>query len=302
MPSLRRNYTIRLARRDIFHNQPVARKPMEYKRNETAESPNGTVNPTTSVEAADGRYAPGRRANESWTSRRTEKSVRHLSWGRKVWYSLLTLLLRGVMRLFWWSCPVHRVIGSEHLNGLRSSGSPTIIAYWHQMHLFCGNYLLRRSKAGDRLAFLISPSLTGEVPAAVVRHWNVRVLRGSSTRSGGQSMRKMHQLMVHDRYSIVITADGPKGPLHEFKPGALLISRMTGASIVPIAYGAKRFTNWHTWDQFIIPMPFTRIVIAIGEPYQIPKDARIEDFPAVQRQLEALVQKTGALAMEAAKA
>ena len=77
---------------------------------------------------------------------------------------------------------------------------------------------------------------------------------------------------------------------------------MTGASIVPIAYGAKRFTNWHTWDQFIIPMPFTRIVIAIGEPYQIPKDARIEDFPAVQRQLEALVQKTGALAMEAAKA
>lgn len=275
---------------------------MEYKRNETVESPDAAVSAATSVETADGRYAPGRRANESWTSGRTEVSMRHLSWGRKVWYSLLTLLLRGVMRLFWWSCPVRRVIGSEHLNELRSSDSPAIIAYWHQMHLFCGNYLLRRSKARDRLAFLISPSLTGEVPAAVVRHWNVRVLRGSSTRSGGQSMREMHQLLVRDQYSIVITADGPKGPLHEFKPGALLISRMTGAPIVPIAYGAKRFINWHTWDRFIVPMPFTRIVIAIGEPYEIPGDTRIEDFPAVQRQLEALVQKTVAVAQEAAKA
>lgn len=274
---------------------------MEYKRHGTAESPERAGTTATSVETADGRYAPSHRAAEGWTIGRAEASTRRLGRRRKLWYGLLAWLLGGILRFFWWSCRVQRVIGSEHLDELQSSGSPAIIAYWHQMHLLCASYLLRRSKAGDRIAFLISPSLSGEVPTAAARHWKVRVLRGSSTRSGGRSMRDMHQLMVGDRYSIVVTADGPRGPLHEFKPGALLMSRMTGAPIVPIAYGAKRFINWSSWDRFIVPMPFTRIAFAVGEPFRIPRDTRIEDLPKVQRQIEALMQKTAALANEALK-
>lgn len=274
---------------------------MQYQRNEMAESPETADTTATSVETAEGRYAPSHRAAEGWTIGRAEASKRRLSWGRKLWYGLLAYVLGGIMRWFWWSCRVKRVIGSEHLDELQSSGSPAIIAYWHQMHLLCANYLLRRGKAGDRIAFLISPSLTGEVPTAAARHWNIRVLRGSSTRSGGQSMREMHQVMVRDRYSIVVTADGPRGPLHKFKPGALLMSRMTGAPIVPIAYGAKRFVSWNSWDRFIIPLPFTRVALAIGEPFRIPKNTRIEDLPEIQQQIEVIMQKTAALANEAVK-
>ncbi len=114
-------------------------------------------------------------------------------------------------------------------------------------------------------------------------------------------MRDMHQLMVGDRYSIVVTADGPRGPLHEFKPGALLMSRMTGAPIVPVAYGAERFITWNSWDRFIVPMPFTRVALVIGEPFRIPRETRIEDLPDIQRQVERIMQKTAALANEAAK-
>jgi hypothetical protein len=274
---------------------------MQYKRNETAESPETAGTTATGVETADGRYAPSHRAAEGWTIGRAEASTRRLSRGRKLWYGLLAYVLGGIMRWFWWTCRVQPVIGSEHLDELQSSGSPAIIAYWHQMHLLCANYLLRRAKAGDRIAFLISPSLTGEVPTAAARHWNIRVLRGSSTRSGGRSMREMHQVMVRDRYSMVVTADGPRGPLHEFKPGALLMSRMTGAPIVPIAYGAKRSVNWNSWDRFIVPLPFTRVALAIGEPFRIPKDTRIEDLPEIQRQIEVMMQKTAAQANEAVK-
>ncbi len=172
---------------------------MEYKRHGTAESPERAGTTATSVETADGRYAPSHRAAEGWTIGRAEASTRRLGRRRKLWYGLLAWLLGGILRFFWWSCRVQRVIGIEHLDELQSSGSPAIIAYWHQMHLLCASYLLRRSKGGDRIAFLISPSLSGEVPTAAARHWNVRVLRGSSTRSGGRSMRDMHQLMVGDR-------------------------------------------------------------------------------------------------------
>ncbi len=79
------------------------------------------------------------------------------------------------------------------------------------------------------------------------------------------------------------------------------MSRMTGAPIVPIAYGAERFISWNSWDRFIVPMPFTRIALAIGEPFRIPRDTRIEDLPEIQRQIEGLMQKTAALANEAAK-
>ena len=84
--------------------------------------------------------------------------------------------------------------------------------------------------------------------------------------------------MLKNGYSIVTTADGPNGPKYEFKSGTILMARVAGVPIVPIACAADRAWYLDRWDNFMIPKPFARIMIAVGEPYPITRDVRLDDI------------------------
>ena len=255
----------------------------------------GAPEPPTEAESA---YGPSQRAKFYRPSDRGAGSTRRMSRGRRIWYWFVIALTRALLRFYWWSCRIHKVIGQEHLDALREHNQPAIICYWHQMHIFCAWFMFEQIKKGMKVGFLISPSVTGEVPAAIARGMGAHVLRGSSTRSGGQALRDMYQAVARERISPVTTADGPKGPLHEFKPGAALLARMTKAPVVPIVYVAEHYRNWDSWDQFIVPRPFTRIVIAVGEPMMVPKELGVDQLEPFQRTME----KTMARLIEQARA
>ena len=244
-----------------------------------------TDTPDSQTEQAQG-YAPSQRAKFYRPSDRGQGSTRRMSRGRRIWYWLVIGLTRTLLRFYWWSCRVEKILGQEHLDKLRDAGQPAIICYWHQMHIFCSWFMFEQIKKGMKVGFLISPSVTGEVPAAIARARGAHVLRGSSTRSGGQALRDMYQSVVKERISPVTTADGPKGPLHEFKPGAAVLARMTKAPIVPIVYVEWHYRNWNSWDEFIVPRPFTRIVIAVGEPMTVPKELAVDELEPFQRAVE----------------
>jgi lysophospholipid acyltransferase (LPLAT)-like uncharacterized protein len=49
--------------------------------------------------------------------------------------------------------------------------------------------------------------------------------------------------------------------------------------MLPMAYAASR--AWLVkWDKFVIPAPFARIAIAIGEPRYVP---RVTDAPGIEK-------------------
>jgi len=61
--------------------------------------------------------------------------------------------------------------------------------------------------------------------------------------------------------------DGPRGPLHEVKPGALLAARAAGGLIVPItARSSRAFIFDRAWDRYALPRPFAAVTIAAGTP------------------------------------
>ncbi len=247
-------------------------------------------------EEAHGAYAPSRDAKQSRATGLPRSSKRRMSRGRRAWYAVLVAAIRGFLALLWGTCRVVAVRGEEHLDPAARGAEPAVIVYWHQMHLFCAWLLARQVRRGLPLAVLTSPSVSGEVPAAIIRRWGMRPLRGSSTRASGEALRDMYRVVATDRESLVITADGPKGPLHEFKPGALLLARMSRAPVIPMAYAAAPCTNWRTWDRFLVPWPFSRVAVVIGEPVRVPRDAAMGDLPALAREMEARLQ---ALAEEA---
>ena len=51
---------------------------------------------------------------------------------------------------------------------------------------------------------------------------------------------------------------------------------MTSVPVVPVACAAEKAWYLDRWDKFMIPRPFTRVVLGIGAPYEIPSDVALD--------------------------
>ncbi len=227
---------------------------------------------TSNQKGATEVYPPGLRARQDRPTGEASRSKRRLTWRRRAAYALIAPVIKLSCRLLWLSCRIDCVLGQEVVERVLSEDKPIIPCYWHQCHIFCVYYMLQLNRLGLRVGCLLSPSLDGEVPAKIMRSWGVRVIRASSTRSGAQAIREIYRLIISESISPVITSDGPTGPAREFKPGGAILARLAQVPMIPFSYAAKSYWRLQTWDQFVIPKPFTRIVIAVGEPQWVPSD------------------------------
>jgi lysophospholipid acyltransferase (LPLAT)-like uncharacterized protein len=214
--------------------------------------------------------------------RRVTVSGRRMGPMRRALYSLAAPLLLGIVRLWWRSCPIVAVVGEEHLQSVLQRWPSFLPCYWHQHQLFGARYLMllqqqRRLRAG----FLISPSVDGELGAMIVRRLGGYVIRGSSSHTGALALKDYFQALIREKVCPIITPDGPRGPAFEFKPGAILLSQMSGRPMLPIAYAASRAKLVH-WDRFVLPMPFSRIAIGIGAPREVPKGTDAQGIAKLQ--------------------
>lgn len=219
-------------------------------------------------------------------SRRSTASLRSMSIGRRLYYFLGMPLLRFVFFLVHSTYRVEEVIGSEVAEKiLADKGQVYAPCYWHQHHVLCSCLMRRWIRRGFRACFLISSSVDGEVPDRIARSWGAEVIRGSSNQTGALVLRDMQQLMKRG-VSVVTTADGPNGPKYEFKVGAVLMARIGGAPMVPLACAADRAWTLNRWDDFMIPKPFARVVYAIGEPIMVPPDSPVNELEEFRVRME----------------
>jgi len=202
---------------------------------------------------------------------RRTRSRRRLTPLRRLLYRLAAPLAIGIVRLWWAMLPGGRVLGAGHLASAVAGHGAVIPVYWHGQQLLPVRHLLRARPAGLRLGFLISPSVDGELPAMLVRRVGGEVIRGSSSATGARALRDYYEALARNGISTAITPDGPHGPRRRFKPGAILVSQLSGRPLVPMAYAASRAWLFPTWDRFVLPLPFARTVLAIGEPVVVPK-------------------------------
>lgn len=210
---------------------------------------------------------------------------RRMTPARRLVYAVGGPLLAGLVRLLWWTCRVDRVIGKEFAEAAIADDRAYVPCYWHRDILVCLMTLRGWIRRGFKAAIIISPSVDGEVPARIARAWGAEVVRGSAKRTGALAMRDMHQVMKRG-VSIVTAADGPVGPPYYFKSGVLMTSRIGSAPMLPMGCAASSAWQFNTWDDFMVPKPFSRIVIAIGEPVEVPARASTEELEALRVALQ----------------
>jgi lysophospholipid acyltransferase (LPLAT)-like uncharacterized protein len=138
---------------------------------------------------------------------------------------------------------------------------PGVYAFWHRSLLACAH----RFRNLD-IAILISSSFDGELIARTVERLGFLVVRGSSSRGGVTGLRNM-QLAYAAGHRCAFTADGPRGPAFVAKPGTAQLANSVGGGLtagtwVGCFYGLPdRAWELKSWDRFLIPKPFSRVVV-----------------------------------------
>jgi lysophospholipid acyltransferase (LPLAT)-like uncharacterized protein len=235
--------------------------------------------------------------------RRSKRSSRRMSAGRRLAYAVGLPTLRALLFLLNATYRKKVIVGGEVVQRMIDSvGQPFVPCYWHQQHIVC-SYLVRDwLRRGLKAAYIVSASVDGEVPARVAHAWGAEVIRGSAAYTGALVLRDAKEMMNRG-VSVVTTSDGPVGPRFVFKAGTVLMARIGGAPMVPVACAASRAWYLDTWDEFMVPKPFARVAIAIGEPIEVPRNASMDDIEALrarmQDAIEALVQESRAAVVSA---
>jgi hypothetical protein len=171
------------------------------------------------------------------------------------------------------------VQGAEHLELIESAGHKPIIGFWHE-RIFLGTYFFR----GRGIVVLTSKSFDGEYIARFIQRFGYGAIRGSSSRGASRGLIEMIRAM-RDGLPMAFTLDGPRGPRHVAKPGAVLLAKKTGNPIIPFLVESKHFWRVNSWDKMQIPMPFARAAAMIGAPIYVAADA---DETSVEAKLSEL--------------
>lgn len=164
---------------------------------------------------------------------------------------LLGLVLRA------WGRTLRVHCDRAQLETAARAAGPVVFVFWHN-RLFFATRLLRLLRPNRRVTGLVSASRDGAALAKFLSFLGVRTVRGSSSRFGREAV---HRLVseLQAGYDVVVTPDGPRGPMYDMKPGALLAARRAGVPVVLIGVRCRATLKLRSWDGFRIPLPGARV-------------------------------------------
>jgi len=147
--------------------------------------------------------------------------------------------------------------------------APAIYAFWHRCLIpacFLGH--------GRQIAVLISTSFDAECSVRALSRFGYRTVRGSSTRRGMGALLGM-QKELESGHAVAFTIDGPKGPRYVAKPGPVLLARITGLPIICFHIALQHpWVLTKSWDQCMIPKPFSRALVRVSKLVRVPPDVQ----------------------------
>lgn len=188
-------------------------------------------------------------------------------------------LAAWMIRLLHASCRF-TILGKEHLDATVDYPRPAVFAAWH--YAFPVMIYFFRDRNG---ILMVSRSRDGEWIARVLRHLGFETARGSMGKGGAAALRKVLSHLGAG-YGAGLIADGSLGPPCVAQKGVLLLARYSGVPLVPISMAAHPCWRFPSWDRTVLAKPFSRIILAVGSPMWIDRQASPQQMEALRQELE----------------
>jgi lysophospholipid acyltransferase (LPLAT)-like uncharacterized protein len=199
-------------------------------------------------------------------------TVNHLSFPKRI----AVVSIAFAFRLIIWSLRVRITQRARDLIASRPTSS--LIFMWHNRMLL-GLCAFQRVGRSVPLTVLVSASRDGAIVAAVLRAFGMQSVRGSSSRRAVAATRELLQRIGAGR-NVIITPDGPRGPIYSVKQGTADLTRRHAPAIYILGLKCSGVWQLKSWDRFMIPKPFAKLDL------DVETIGTVEDFTAIQMQSE----------------
>lgn len=163
-----------------------------------------------------------------------------------------------------------KVINEEMVNQLKQQGKNIIYALWHG-RMFLPIWILRK----QNIQVVVSPSRDGEYLHRIISKFGYQSVRGSTSKNPSRTLVQILNKLNQGK-DIEIAPDGPQGPSHKVQPGIIWLARKSGMPIIPLTFAARRKKFFSSWDKFLFPFPFNKLVFIYGNPIYVSPADEIE--------------------------
>ena len=174
----------------------------------------------------------------------------------------LGFAMSAYIRLIAATCRVH---------GAPVTQEPAVLAFWHESNLAAAIAAQRLRRHQHHVSFS-TQTFRGEVMTAMLAALGAGSvpLPPEGDRTGATRLTLEMARIGREGSSVVISPDGPLGPPHRAKPGALIVARESGLPLQPWAVAARPAVRLRgRWDAHIVPLPFCRLRVFEAEPIRV---------------------------------
>lgn len=173
----------------------------------------------------------------------------------------------------------------EWIDYLKNGGT-VLLCTWHQQ-VFSAIYHFQNYQI-YKPSIMISQSKDGEIVSRLAKRVGWSPVRGSSSKGGREALKGMIDKLTETKLACHIV-DGPRGPLGKVKAGVIRLAHVTGATIVPFYVSAENAWNFKSWDKFLLPKPFSKVMLRFDKMIkfnEVQEEARFEEQ---RKQLEKIM-------------
>jgi lysophospholipid acyltransferase (LPLAT)-like uncharacterized protein len=185
------------------------------------------------------------------------------------------ILIQALARTWRWE--IH---GLEHFKKLETEKIPIIYAFWHGRILASTFFWRNRG-----IVVLTSENKDGEYIANVIHRFGYGSSRGSSSKGAVKGTIGLIRTLKQGAH-VAFTVDGPRGPRYLVQQGVTWLSSYSQHPILPFHIEGRKAKKFSSWDQFQIPLPFTRVRVDIAEPMFLEKESSEEVLEQKRVELE----------------
>lgn len=175
--------------------------------------------------------------------------------------------------------------GPESLDGWMKEYDPMILCAWHDCIVMGGYFLQDRG-----FVVLTSRNFDAEFAARGAVRFGFGIVRGSSTSGGVGALKRLGRLLGLG-HSAFFTVDGPRGPRHIVKSGAVVLARSSGIPIIPGLVRPAKAWRLPSWDGMLLAKPFSRVVVKFGEPIRVEEGASEDVVEARRKELQSALDR-----------
>ena len=166
--------------------------------------------------------------------------------------------------------------------------TPVVGVTWHNRLLFFPAVFPKEVRKCT--VAVVSASRDGQYIADLIKCFDLRSARGSSSKGGAQAQLEASRALKAGNH-VSFTPDGPRGPRYHLSKGPVHLASLHQVPVVPVAVNASRYWECKSWDRFQIPKPFSTLTVVIGEPIPIPANLDAEGLEKYRKIVEDALNK-----------